>query len=234
MSVDPTLVGTASGGGEERSREGATGLSRREMVMTVLFALVLAGVAAGIALATSKPSEKNKLRLALDHPRSLVKFNLVERSGAAVTESDLKGQILVVDFIFTSCSLSCRAVNDRMAEIQRLTRDKQNVRLVSLSVDPRTDTPAVLSRFADQFHADSFRWIFLTGQKEQVHALLETSFIPAYPDMAEFFPGGFVNTDRIILVDAQGKIVGAFNGLLDETPKAIVAEIERLQGSHSN
>src|SRR5262249_20196805 len=46
-----------------------------------------------------------------DHPRNLVDFALVDSAGHSVTRTNLDGKILVVDFLFTSCSLTCPAVN---------------------------------------------------------------------------------------------------------------------------
>ena len=46
-----------------------------------------------------------------DHPRQLVDFALTDRTGRTVTRSELDGKFLVVDFLFTSCSLTCPVVN---------------------------------------------------------------------------------------------------------------------------
>ena len=100
-----------------------------------------------------------------DHPRQLVDFSLTDRTGRTVTRAELDGKILVVDFLFTSCSLTCPEVNRRMAEIQQLTTNQPDVRLVSLTVDPRTDTPAELMKFGERFGADTNRWLLLTGDK---------------------------------------------------------------------
>ena len=56
-----------------------------------------------------------------DHPRQLVDFSLTDRTGRRVTRSDLAGKILVVDFLYTSCSLTCPVVNRCLAQIQQLT-----------------------------------------------------------------------------------------------------------------
>ena len=188
-------------------------------------------MAAGIAIFTGS---REKAALApghLDHPRQLVAFNLTDRSGRTVTQADVAGKILVVNFVFTSCSLSCRAVNDRMEEIQRLVADMSDVQLVSLTVDPRTDTPSVLAKFANSFHADTNRWLFLTGNKPELYDLIETSFIPKSPELEDLIPGGFTSTDRIMLVDQKGNVSASFNGLKHGVASTIVAEIEKLRKS---
>jgi cytochrome oxidase Cu insertion factor (SCO1/SenC/PrrC family) len=112
-----------------------------------------------------------------DHPRQLVNFSLTDRTGRTVTRSELAGKFLVVDFLFTSCSLTCPVINQRMAQIQQLTTNQPDVRLVSLTVDPRDDTADVLAQYAARFGADTNRWLFLTGDKTQLYGLIATSFL---------------------------------------------------------
>lgn len=204
-----------------------TGLTKREFLSTLALGLGLAAVAAGIALFVAKREAAAGALSRPDRPRQLVEFNLIERNGHPVTLADLTGKFLVVDFVFTSCSLSCRAVNDRMQEIQRLVADVPDVRLVSLTVDPRTDTPSVLTKFANGYHADAHRWLFLTGEKAELHRLIETSFIPKSPEFEDIIPGGFTSTDRIMLVDPQGNVFASLNGLSRDATTNVIAEIEK-------
>jgi protein SCO1 len=207
----------------------STGLSRRELLGTLLLGLTIAGVAAVIALFSSQRQRAANGPSKPDHARRLVDFTLTDRTGRTVTQADLAGKILVVNFVFTSCSLSCRAVNDRMAEIQGLLGDAEDVRLVSLTVDPRTDTPSVLSKFADGFQADTNRWLFLTGNKTELYGLIETSFIAKSPELEPFIPGGFASTDRIMLVDRNRVVRGSFDGLKRGVTDAVVSEIKKLR-----
>lgn len=161
--------------------------------------------------------------------RHLTDFTLTDRTGRVVTRADLTNQWLIVNCVFTSCSLSCRAVNDRMAEIQGLVADQPDVRLVSLTVDPRTDTPPVLARFADRYRADTNRWLFLTGEKAGLYHLLRTSFLTPAKELVGIVPGGFADTDRIFLVDARGEVREVFDGLKPGTPQQVVAAIATLR-----
>jgi protein SCO1 len=206
----------------------SAGLSRRELLGTLGLGLAIAGVAALFAFFIGQREKAANGPSKLDPPRRLAAFTLTDRTGRTVTQADLAGQILVVNFVFTSCSLSCRAVNNRMEEIQRLLSDASDVRLVSLTVDPRTDTPSVLAKFADSLHADSNRWLFLTGDKAELYHLLETSFVSKSPDLEDLIPGGFASTDRIMLVDRNGVVHGSFDGLKRGVASAVVSEIKKL------
>jgi cytochrome oxidase Cu insertion factor (SCO1/SenC/PrrC family) len=206
-----------------------TRLTRRELLSTLCFGLVIAIAAAGIAFATARRDAPAPTAFKPDHPRRLIPFQLTERSGRTITEADVAGKILVVNFVFTSCSLSCRSVNDRMAEIQEGIGEAPDVQLLSLTVDPRSDTPAALRAFAGSFHADPNRWLFLTGEKRQLYDLIETSFVPRSPELESLIPGGFASTDRIMLVDPVGNVCASFNGLKRDAAKGVIAEIETLR-----
>jgi protein SCO1/2 len=166
-----------------------------------------------------------------DRERTLGEFSLTDENGIAVTRTELAGKILVVSFLFTSCSLTCPEVTKRMAEIQRLTANDADVRLVSLTVDPRTDTPAVLAKWGVRFGVDTSRWQFLTGDKIVLHTLIAKSFLAQ--DNADPFnsmPGNFTGTERIAVVDQHGRTRIYFDGLRLETSAAVVAEITKLHG----
>jgi len=211
----------------------ATGLTRKEILSTAVLGLAVAAVAVAIAVLAGKREAAAGALSLPDRPRQLTHFHLLDRTGRSITEADLLGRFLVVNFVFTSCSLSCRAVNDRMEEIQRLVADRPDVRLVSLTVDPRTDTPSMLARFANEFHADTNRWLFLTGEKAALYHLIETSFISSSPEFQDFIPGGFSGTDRIMLMDPQGNVCGSFNGLKRTVAGAVASEIEKRRNPYN-
>ena len=169
-------------------------------------------------------------RIQPDRPRQLADFSLTDRTGRTVTRAELDGKILVVDFLLTSCSLTCQEVNRRMAEIQHHTAGQPDVRFISLTVDPRTDTPAALMKFGDRFGADTNRWLMLTGDKTAMYHLIATSFLDQdLNDPFAYMPGNFSHTDRIAVVDAQGNVQAYFDGLRRETTEQVVAEITRLR-----
>lgn len=162
--------------------------------------------------------------------RVLVDFRLQERSGRWVERGELQGKILVVNFVFTGCSLACYEVSRHMARIQKRVADNPRVQLVSVSVDPRTDTPDVLGAFADRLKADANRWLFLTGDKAAVYHLIETSFLPkAPPEAPTLIPGNFDRAERIVLVDAEGRIRRYFDGMDSGAVAEVVEAIGRLE-----
>lgn len=169
------------------------------------------------------------LLIAPDHPRQLVDFSLTDRTGRTVTRSQLNGKILVVDFLFTSCSVTCPVVNRCLSQIQQLTTNRPDVLLLSLTVDPRDDTAPVLAKFGERFGADTNRWLLLTGDKDVLYNLIGTSFLTQdNNDPFNYMPGNFSHTDRIALVDAHGQLHGFYDGLNENTASAVAGEISRM------
>ena len=91
-------------------------------------------------------------------------FSLVDQTGRTVTQNDLKGKTWIADFIYTSCPDQCPMISRHMEVLQGLLPKESRIQLVSISVDPKHDTPAVLARYAKRYHADPAHWRFLTGR----------------------------------------------------------------------
>lgn len=162
-------------------------------------------------------------------PRHLEAFAFTDQTGRTVTQAEVAGKFLVVSFVHSSCSISCLQVNHHMAEVQRLTLNQDDVRLLSFTVDPRTDTPPVLADFGKKFGTDATRWSMLTGNKTELYAVIETSFLKRDPQAASLMPGGFHDVDRIAVVDRNGKVRRYFDGMKPTTPVAIVKFLEQLR-----
>ncbi len=207
---------------------GRSGEEKLFLALVVVLA-VIAGVGSWVA-ATVLNRHDQPRGLAPARPRQLVDFSLTDRTGATVTRADLEGKVMAVSFLFTGCALTCPEVSKRMAEIQRLTAGQPDVRLVSFTVDPRTDTPAVLAQWGARYGADTNRWYLLTGSKAALYQVIGTSFLDA--DNADPFnsmPGNFTGTDRIAVVDRHGRVRDFYDGLQPKTPAAVAAEVERLR-----
>ena len=174
----------------------------------------------------------NPLVITPDHPRHLVDFSLIDQTGHPVTRKDFDHKIVVVNFLFTSCSIVCPYVNDQMAQIQRQTSDDPDVRLLSLTVDPVDDTAPVLAQYSQKLYARPGRWFFATGNQETMQNLIGTSFLD-HDTSTNFnsMPGSFANSQRIALVDSSGNIVKYFDGLNLDAAHAVVEEIHALKRS---
>lgn len=199
-----------------------------KLFLVIAIALaVVAGVGSWLAAASLSPHDQPHGLLPVN-VRTLGEFALTNEAGRTVTRAELNGKIVVVSFLFTSCSLTCPEVTKRMEQIQQLTNTNADVRLLSLTVDPRSDTPPVLARWGVRFGADTNRWHFLTGEKPMLYGLIGASFLEQDSAPFDSMPGNFSGTERIAVVDAHGRTRIYFDGLRNDTPAAVVAEIEKL------
>jgi protein SCO1 len=167
-----------------------------------------------------------------DRPRQLAHFSLTDQNGHAITQSNLDGKFVVMSFLFTSCSTTCPLVSGQMAQIQQLTTSQPDVQLVSLTVDPDDDTVPVLAKYGARFGADSNRWLFLTGDGTVIHNLIGTILAPDTNDSFAYLPGNFAHSERIALVDPQGRVRDYFDGLGNGAPDAVIKEIQQLRNPH--
>jgi protein SCO1/2 len=140
-------------------------------------------------------------------------FSLVERSGKGVTLSDLRGKVWIADFIYTTCQDTCPMQSAAMTRLQEQWAGKPNLRLVSFSVDPEHDTPAVLARYAERFKADADRWLFLTGNKEQIAKLVQEGFRLSAAALTDGASRETVimHSPRFVVVDSKCEIRGYYD-----------------------
>lgn len=133
-------------------------------------------------------------------------FALTDSDGAAFTQDRLQGKVWVVDFIFTTCTGPCPVMTGRMAALHSRFGGNDRVRLVSISVDPATDTPPVLKAYAASIGADTARWHFLTGPDAEVQRLAREGFKLGSGDTP------LLHDTRFVLVDARGRVRGYYTG----------------------
>ncbi len=153
-------------------------------------------------------------------------FSLVDQDGKAFTNESLVGKVWVGDFVFTRCSGPCPMMSGKMSRIQTALAGTP-VRLVTFSVDPTYDTPAVLKAYGKQWSADYSRWTFLTGGEQAIQSLACTLLIGVQPAVAN---QPIVHSTHFILVDAQGNVHGPYNGEDDEGWRQLATDARTLSG----
>ena len=112
-------------------------------------------------------------------------FSLVERSGRAVTRAGLLGKVWLANFIYTECTETCPTQSLQISRLQAEFADAPDLRLVSITVDPKHDTPEVLARYAERYGANPERWLFLTGDKREIYCLAKDGVRLAVVDQAD-------------------------------------------------
>jgi len=133
-------------------------------------------------------------------------FALRDSGGALVRLSDLRGKVVVVAFIYTSCTTVCPILGQQMASLQKRVNDdpllRGRVMLLSVTVDPARDDAAVLASYAAKLGADPATWKFLRDSPEAL-----TPVLGAYHEWTRTMPDGDLDHPaRVYLIDADGQI----------------------------
>lgn len=156
----------------------------------------------------------------------------VDQDGRARDFNDVRGgRAIAVTFMYTKCPVPtfCPQMDRQFAEAQKLIKDKglaERVRLLSVSFDPRNDTPPVLKRHAQRLESDPRVWTFVTGERDGIDRFAENFGLTLIRGEAAN-PDEIGHTLRTALVDREGRLVKTYSGA-DWTPQALVADIEML------
>lgn len=134
------------------------------------------------------------------------RFELVDAGGATFQSEAMVGNTWVLSFFFTTCPGICPMIQGRIAELHALFSGVPDFKIVSISVDPGTDTAEKLAAYADSLKADRQRWTFLRGEIEAVRAIARNGL--------RLNPGETPDqhTTRVVLIDSQMQIRGFFQG----------------------
>ena len=161
-----------------------------------------------LAIVQSDPamdiSEASQLPKLFDAPT----FNLIDQQNRSYTSATVKGRPWLCQFIFTTCPSICPMMLAKMARLQQSTDPR--LQLISFSVDPDHDRPAVLQAKADSLDADPKRWHFLTnpdGVTDGI-AAVQRGLFQAKPSANEPMT---MHSDKFFLVDSDGVVRGIYS-----------------------
>jgi protein SCO1/2 len=177
-----------------------------------------------VGLFAFPPADTSRLAVIQDAPA----FTLTTQQGKELGLRDLRGKVLLVGFVFTTCSGSCPATTSRMVQVQQRLQEKglfkeDRVRLLTISLDPVRDTPEAMQRYAKLFDADTSHWSFLTGTPQRVEKVLSTWGMWTKPAAN----GQLDHPSRIFLVDGKGRIREIYDLAFLKAPW-VVEDIETL------
>jgi protein SCO1/2 len=155
-------------------------------------------------------------------------FQFVDQDSTLVTNATVAGKIYVADFFFTSCRTICPIMKKQMLRVYEATTDMPDVLLISHTIDPEWDTVALLHDYAERLGVDSRRWHFVTGIKDSIYKIAQTSYYAtAMEDRTE--PDGFIHSGAFLLIDRKGRIRGKYDGTREEEVNQLVGDIKRLR-----
>jgi protein SCO1/2 len=206
----------------------------------ILWAAVVVVIVGLIAAFARQQWNKAMVRSAvmLDRFNALQDFELVQQSGKPFGTKELKGKIWLADFFFTTCPGPCPIMSGKLAEVQEALQKTNDVKLVSFTVWPDYDTPAVLTNYANRFRANPDKWFFLTGNKKTIYDLGHKGFMLGITDKEtgreNLKEGEFIHSTKIALVDRRGVVRGYYDSGSPEVVQKILVDVGNLLREQPN
>lgn len=192
-----------------------TATTARRIIQLALLVLLVSGGLLAAMIVYWRPAQPPVSMADLPKGATTIpSFRLTERSGKAISNSDLNGRIWVAGSVFTRCSGPCPMVTGVMARLR--AELPTPVQLVTITVDPDHDNAQVLSEYAGQFRAPADTWWFLTGSRDEVYRLVSGGFRLAVEEDADpARPVGqrITHSTRLAVVDRVGSIRGYYDCL---------------------
>jgi len=147
-------------------------------------------------------------------------WTLYNQDSVQITNKDLSDVVYVSDFFFRSCPTICPTVAREMKKVYTEYKDNPQVKFVSITLDPKRDTPSKLKEYASNLGVDDRQWLFLWGDKDYIYDIVPEYLQVGYEDKEA--DGGINHSGKLILTDKEGYIRSFSEGTdPDETPKMI-------------
>jgi len=154
----------------------------------------------------------------------------VDQDGKKRSFRSFHGSPLVMTFIYTRCPLPtfCPLMDRHFAAMQKPLKEDpalKQVHLVTVSFDPKTDTPPVLKKHAKTLNADLSRWTFLTGDRDDVDRFAMRFGVSIARAMND--PRDITHNLRTVIIDGDGKLVKVYTGN-DWSPEQILNDLKSV------
>lgn len=176
--------------------------------------------AGALAACTRRPAVDTEEMLPDFGP--LPDFQFTTHTGKPFSQASLQGNVWILDFIFTNCTLVCPRITAEMRKLQEQTKGIPQVRLLSLSIDPDRDTQQVLAAYAAKNGADPQRWIFVTGDKATIRRIQEATQRHLDPDEIT------AHSKQLYLVDGSGFVRGVYSVVQPTAIADLMQDIPKL------
>jgi protein SCO1/2 len=147
----------------------------------------------------------------LDVNQAVPDFTLTDQTHTRISLSQLRGKVVVMNFIYTSCALPqfCYRMTNHFSVLQNRFkgRDGRDLVLLSVTFDPARDTPERLADYASQWKADPARWHFLTGPSDEIRHVADAFGLDYFPD-----EGLITHSLRTVVIDRVGRLLANVEG----------------------
>lgn len=159
-------------------------------------------------------------------------FTLTNQLGAVVTPAALSNNVAVVCIIFTRCAGPCPEMTRRMGELQRVIPSDLPVKLVTVTTDPKYDSPEVLKRYAARYNPNAERWWFLTGNTSDIALLVREGLKlvaqETKPEERVNDADLVIHSTVFVLLDKKGRLRGSIESTEPNFPIKVLQAVRKL------
>ena len=172
-------------------------------------------------------TNKNEVAGKINH--RITNFSFLDQDSNWVTQKTIEGKIHVANFMFTSCGSICPTMTKNMKIVSDTLQNNADIVLLSFSVTPWIDKPAILKKYKVKNNIQNKNWHFLTGSKADIYILARRSYF-AEEDLGFTKDSTeFLHTEHFILVDRNKRIRGIYNGTLPLEMQQLIDDINVLK-----
>ena len=132
-------------------------------------------------------------------------FSLTNQDGKTITNESYKGKVYVLEFFFSTCPTICPKMNANLKIVQQQFKGLKDFGVASITINPKTDTPEVLKKHAEDLEITSENWHFLTGDQDYIYKIANKGF-NLYAGENSKVNGGFEHSGLFALIDKEGNI----------------------------
>jgi protein SCO1 len=158
---------------------------------------------------------------------TIANFSFTNQNGKTITQNDYEGKIYVADFFFTTCKTICPKMTGNMEKVQKAIINYPKVKLLSFSVQPEYDTPAVLKKYAQEKGVLDEKWNLVTGNKREIYYLARKSYLAVKTGSPnELYD--MVHTENFVLIDSKKRIRGFYDGTSESDIEKLITDINWL------
>lgn len=155
-------------------------------------------------------------------------FSFHNQNNQLITQDSVAGKIHVANFFFSVCPSVCPRMMGLLKTVQDTFRYEPRVSILSFSVMPWVDSVARLRQYAHKRGIVDHKWHLLTGEKKKIYTLARRSYFAEEAIGFTKDSAQFLHTEHLILVDANRRIRGVYNGTVPLDVDKLITDIRLL------
>lgn len=155
-------------------------------------------------------------------------FSLTDQQNKTFHSADHNGQIWIVNCFFSSCPIVCPKVMKNLQEVHDLLRKDDDIVTISMTVDPKRDTPERLLKYAHKYNANNDSWFLLTGDKKELYRLARKDFLLSASE-GSGDEGDFIHSENIMIIDPDHRIRDIINGTGRQADQMVMETVKKLK-----